>query len=204
MPAKPLFEPGRLLGFCDAVIAIAITILVLGLEVPSAHEVPEKELPTFLYDSFNSILGYVVSFLVIGMYWVQHYAMFHYVVRANRTFVLINGLFLLFVSFIPFPTGLLPVYRYDEFAVVLYGATQMACGFSLIAIWVYATKGHRLVVDDIPQAVVTSMTRRLALTPIICVVAIGMSFINVLLGKWLFLLIPLAYFSHRTVDQGEG
>jgi uncharacterized membrane protein len=198
-----LYDPGRLLAFCDGVIAIAITLLVLGLEVPSAQNVPEKKLPEFLLDSNHALLGYLVSFLVIGTYWLQHYTIFHFIQRVNRPFVLLNGLFLLLISFIPFPTGLQATYRYDELAVVLYGSTHLLCGLTLLAIWIYATRQHRLVIADISPEVVTSMTRRITLTPIICVVAIGLAFVNIVASKLLFLIIPVFYFSHRAIERGN-
>ena len=60
------FKLDRLAGFSDGVIAVAITILVLGLEVPSVHEVKQSQLIDYLRDSLHPALGYVVSFVVIG------------------------------------------------------------------------------------------------------------------------------------------
>lgn len=201
---KPrLYEPERFLAFCDAVIAIAITLLVLGLEVPSVHEVPEKVLPEFLYDSTHALIGYVVSFLVIGTYWMQHYTIFHFIHLVDRPFVLLNGLFLLMISFIPFPTGLMATYRNDELAVLFYGSTQMLCGLTLLTIWIYATRNDRLIARDTPDELIRSMTKRILLTPMVCVVAIGVSYINLMTGKLLFLVIPFLYFSHRKIEQSS-
>ena len=59
----------RLAAFCDGVIAIVITLLVLGIEVPSVHSVTQEELGDYLLATLPSIIGYVVSFVMIGMYW---------------------------------------------------------------------------------------------------------------------------------------
>ncbi|MCR9297049.1 MAG: TMEM175 family protein [bacterium] len=201
MPRHRLFAPERLLAFSDGVVAIAITLLVLGLEVPSVHDVPEKELPAFLLDSAHALLSYVVSFVVIGTYWLQHYIIFHYVERVDRWFVLLNGLFLLTISFIPFPTGLQSVYRYDALAVVIYGGANMLCSLSLLAIWNYATKDFRLIAKDTPAQAIFSLKRRIAVTLAICLAAILLSFVNVLLSKLLFLTIPGLFFLHRVEDE---
>jgi len=203
MSRKRLFDPGRLEAFSDGVIAIAITLLVLGLEVPSIHEIPEKELPKYLFDSLHAVFGYVISFIMIGIYWLQHYAIFHYVDRVNRVLVLLNMLFLLAISFIPFPTGLQSAYRFDKLAVVLYGIAQIVCGLSLLALWMYATQNKRLVVPDTSPEIIKSMTRRIAITPIICCVAVILSNLNVPLSKLVYLTVPVFYFSHRTVDHGK-
>jgi len=197
-----MFKPERLMAFSDGVIAIAITLLVLGLEVPSVHEVPEQQLAGYLKASFHAVGGYVSSFVLVGTYWLQHFVMFHYITRVDRTFVALNGLFLLIVSFVPFPTGLQAAYRDDELAMVLYSATQALCGLSLMALWAYATTNRRLVPPNTTDRVVMSMHRRIALTPVISLVAMLVSFINIGMSRFVFLAIPIAYFSHQLVDTG--
>jgi uncharacterized membrane protein len=75
--APPTLRLERLVGFSDAVLAIVITLLVLGLNVPNAHQIPEKQLPEYLVDSIPSVLAYITSFFLVGMYWLQHYVIFH-------------------------------------------------------------------------------------------------------------------------------
>jgi uncharacterized membrane protein len=192
----------RVSALSDGVIAIVITLLVLGLEVPSARTEPEQELAGYLLESLPAIAGYVVSFIIILMYWMQHYAIFHFVTRANRPFVFLNGVFLLFLTFLPFPTGLHAAYFDDTLAAMLYGGAQILCGLSLLLLWVYATIGRRLVSKDIPGEVVASMTRRLALTPLLCLSAIVAAYIDPWLSRLIFLLIPCSYISQRAVDEG--
>jgi uncharacterized membrane protein len=197
-----MLKPNRLAAFCDGVIAIAITLLVLGLEVPSVHEVPDQQLSRYLYESLRPLIGYVSSFILVGTYWLQHFAIFHYVKHADRTFVVLNGIFLLSVSFVPFPTGIQATYRHDELAMILYAGTQVLCGLSLMAIWTYATKNHRLVVVTTSPLVIQSMRRRIALTPIVGIGAIAASFWSIDLSRVMFLVIPISQLSHRIVDEG--
>jgi uncharacterized membrane protein len=200
--AAPTLRLERLVAFSDAVLAIVITLLVLGLNVPSAQKIPEKQLPEYLVDSIPSVLAYITSFLLVGMYWLQHYVMFHYVLQANRTLAVLNGLFLLSVSFLPFPTGLQAVYRGDMLAVAFFGCANIFCGLALLALWLYATGRHRLVAPEVPRRVVRSMTLRIAIGPALSVLAIAASFFSVWAGKLLFLAIPACYLSHRLVDAG--
>jgi uncharacterized membrane protein len=76
--AAPTLRLERLVAFSDAVLAIVITLLVLGLEVPSVHKIPEQQLPEYLADSIPSVLAYITSFFLVGMYWLQHYVIFHW------------------------------------------------------------------------------------------------------------------------------
>ena len=149
-----------------------------------------------------SVLAYITSFLLVGTYWLQHYVIFHYVFHANRTLIVLNGLFLLSVSFLPFLTSLQAVYRWDRLALVFFGCAHMLCGLALLALWLYATHRHRLVAPEIPRQVVKSMVRRIAIGPTLSLLAIAVSFWAVLAGKLLFLMIPLCYLSHRLVDAG--
>jgi uncharacterized membrane protein len=196
-----MFRPDRLLTLSDGVLAFAMTLLVLGLEVPSVHDVPERQLVAYLLDSVHSVMGYITSFVLIGTYWLQHYAMFHYITRVDRVLVALNGVFLLSASFVPFPTGLQAVYREDELAMILYASTQIVCGFTLWSLWRYATARHRLVPADIRDRVVTSLGRRILLTPVVGLVAIVVSFINLDSSRLIFLVIPIAWVSHRIADQ---
>ncbi|MBX7168958.1 MAG: DUF1211 domain-containing protein [Pirellulales bacterium] len=197
-----MFKPDRLITLCDGVVAIAITLLVLGLEVPSAHKVTDKELSEYLVEMRYPLLAYAVSFVLIGTYWLQHYVLCHYVERVDRGFIAVNGLFLLCVSFVPFPTGLQATYRHDKLAMLLYGATQALCGLSLLAIWLYATTRQRLVSPDISPAVVRSITRRILITPLVSLIAIACLPISMDVSRLLFLAIPFAQFSHRAADDG--
>ena len=198
----PGFKLDRLAGFSDGVIAIAITILVLGLEVPSVHEFKQSQLVDYLRESIHPAVGYVVSFLLIGTYWLEHYAIFHFLTRATRMLIVLNGLFLLCLTFLPFPTGLQAAYRDDELAMVFYGLSQLMCGISLLCLWLYAIQGRRLVGPHVSPAVLRSMTTRLLIAPALCLVAVGCSFISINISRVILLSIPFFYISHRVVDIG--
>lgn len=192
----------RLSGFSDGVIAIAITLLVLGLEVPSVHEVNERKLGEYLADAIHPAMGFVLSFVVIGTFWLQHYAIFHYLRCATRPLVVLNGLFLLFLSFIPFPTGLQAVYREDELAMVLYCFALLLCSTTLLVLWLYAVRDDRLVDPTLSKGVARSMTRRLLVSPGVCLLALAVSFASISAGKLILLTIPALFVSHRIVDAG--
>ena len=77
----------------------------------------------------------------------------------------------------PFPTGLQAAYRHGELAIIIYGGSQIACGLSLLTLWIYATR-KQLVGPHTSPAIITSMSRRLALSPVISLVAIGVSLLS--------------------------
>jgi uncharacterized membrane protein len=139
-------ETGRLETFADGVFAIAITLLVLGIRVPSLDE----SLGPALAAQWPSFFAYAVSFLTIGIMWVQHHRLFTVIRRSNPTFAMINVVFLLFVAFVPYPTAVLAqrVGHGSDWTVatLLYGFTMVAIAVMFNAIWAYAASrdGHLL------------------------------------------------------------
>src|SRR5205085_5705026 len=93
----------RVEAFSDGVLAIAATLLVLELRVPD----PGQDLAQALLAQAPSYATYLVSFLTIGIIWVNHHQLFAHVRRVDRTLLFLNLLRLLVVSLTPFPTALL-------------------------------------------------------------------------------------------------
>jgi uncharacterized membrane protein len=191
----------RLNALTDGVIAIAITILVLGIEIPEDHLFSEQGLIKFLHRIGHDIIIYGISFWLIAAYWVQHHAMFHYFRYCNRTIAWLNAVFLFFLTLIPFLAKLKSIYKDEPKVVLLLGLGYIAVSLSLVSIWRYGVSQpgiqRRHPVDS---AVIRSMTARLLAAPLISLVAIGLSFFNVRVGTACFLAIPFFYISHRLID----
>ena len=95
-------ETGRLEALSDGVFAIAMTLLVLGIPIPSRDDVAAQSdlfKAAFLANyAWLSLAAYVVSFLAILAMWVNHHYMFQFIARVDRTFVILNGLLLMVVA----------------------------------------------------------------------------------------------------------
>ena len=183
---------GRLNALSDGVFAIAITLLVLNIEVP---DVPPsrvaQELPNQLIGLAPDFLSYVTSFLVIGAYWMAHRAVFRGIRSLDRTLIWLNILFLMFVAFLPFPTALLDEYPGDRLTVVIYAGSLAMARLPLTAIWWYATRDRCLVHDHIdPSDIRLHRIRGLGI-PLVFVLSIGISFISVraAMFSWLSLFV---------------
>ena len=111
----------RLNALSDGVIAIVITILVLGIEIPDDHRFTEEGMLAFLRRTEHDLLAYAVSFWLVGAYWVQHHAVFHHLQRADRYLVGLNLLFLFPVTLLPVTTNLKATYPEEPLAVMLSG-----------------------------------------------------------------------------------
>ncbi len=150
----------RLETFADGVFAIAATLLILNVEVP---ELAERSLTHELVRLWPAYVGYAVSFLTIGIIWVNHHTVLRQLRGIDRTFLFINVFFLLCIAFIPFPTRLLATYvRTDngEAAAVAYGVTLTATAIFFNLMWRYAIGGGgRLLRPDADRREVDGITR---------------------------------------------
>lgn len=110
-----------MLAFSDGVFAIAMTLLVVGIAVPTLSDGDSiDELADALNDLAPSFISFFISFGVIGRYWIAHHQFFAMLARADGRLVGINLLYLAFVAFLPFPTALLGTYFENPLSVSLY------------------------------------------------------------------------------------
>src|SRR5580658_7508196 len=95
-------------AFSDGVFAIVITLLILEIKVPPAGSIPAgeiaRELPRRLWELHSAFLAYVLSFFIVGTFWVAHHNIFKLIRRTDRMFMWINMVLLMCVVFVPFPT----------------------------------------------------------------------------------------------------
>jgi uncharacterized membrane protein len=113
----------RLETFSDGVFAIVITLLVLNISIPN---VDYKDLPVALLQLVPKLISYVLSFILIGLYWIGHHYYFDKVKQIDGTFLWMNIMLLLFISILPFPTVLLGKYPLGELSLTIYGINLLA------------------------------------------------------------------------------
>ena len=142
---------GRAEAFSDGVFAIAITLLVLTLRLSGHGTLTEQ-----LLEAWPQYFAYVVSFLTIGIMWMNHHTILAHVTRVDRPLLVINLLLLMVVVAIPFPTELIAenlTHAGGTAAVVTYGLVMIAMSFGFAGLWVYvATRGPALGAAVPPEA----------------------------------------------------
>jgi len=143
----------RLTFFSDAVFAIAITLLVIEVHVPELHAPTEAALQQALLELTPKYAGFVISFLVIGRFWLGHHRMFGILRRADNRLISTNLLLLLGVAFMPFPTAVFSEYVRLQTSTLFYAGWLVALGlfnWRLIGIGV---GDDRLIAPDHDPAV---------------------------------------------------
>jgi len=147
----------RVEAFSDGVFAIAITLLILIIEPPKSGQHLGHELLRL----WPSYLAYAVSFLTIGIMWVNHHTIFRHFERVDRPLLLLNILLLMLIAFVPFPTRVAAEFIRSgddrRAAALLYGITMTITAICFFAVWIYGSR--RLLRADADMREVSGITR---------------------------------------------
>lgn len=188
-------ELDRIVFFSDAVFAIAITLLVLSIEVPQIPEnLVAEELLDQLFDLGRNMLSYVISFLVIFSFWTVHHSIFSSIRGYDRGLLWLNGLFLMAVAFLPFPSALLGEYGDQQLVVAIYGGSMAVTRLLLSAVWWYASIGRRLIASDLDPGLIRAHHVRGVVIPLIFLISIGISFFSVRAAIYSWVLLAFSNF----------
>lgn len=184
------FNTDRVKSLSDGVFAIAITILVLLIEIP--EDIPEDKLADVLQKNWHLFFAYVTSFLLIGYYWWNHSLIFRMLDRIDRPIVAYNILFLLLISFIPFPTHLLMDYFLSEpgISVMLFACTNIAVVVVILGILRNVERKSFLLkhVDSLEMP--RQLQKHFLVVIGFLIVGVIMSFINHFVSMTIFLFLP--------------
>jgi uncharacterized membrane protein len=187
-------ETGRIEAFSDGVFAIAVTLLVLELKVPQlAEDANSGELWSALLSRWPSYAAYLVSFMTLLIVWVNHHRLFTIIRRSDSGFLFINGLLLLVVTTIPFPTALLAEFferPAGPVACALYTGMFVLLALAFNAFWRYAYRRH-LIASTVTRAQVAAISRSLLFGPITYLVAFALAFVNVYASFGLCVLLAI-------------
>jgi uncharacterized membrane protein len=186
-------ELDRLIFFSDAIFAIVMTLLILEIRAPDnvPSDVAATEVPNLVWALWPKFFSYVLSFLVIGTYWIAHHQTFRYVRSYDRTLLWLNLVFLLSISFIPFPTDLLGEYGELRFSVIVYAASLGMARLLLAVVWWYIVAGPIRTGDELDPGLARYHFFRSLAIPALFFLSIGISLVsvNAAVASWLLLFV---------------
>ena len=184
----------RIEAFSDGVFAIAITLLIIEVGVP---EVEPGTLLGALLEQWPSYAAYAVSFLVIGIIWVNHHAIFDHIEHADGRLLFLNLLLLMSVAFIPFPTALLAHYieagHDGRVAAFVYSGTMTLMGLAFSAVWAHATREDGLVSERLPAEEARATLRRSLLGSGVYALSFGAAAISAELALAFYAVVALFF-----------
>ena len=173
----------RIAFFSDAVFAIAMTLLALELRIPVGTAT--ARVPHELLHLVPSYVGFLVSFVVIGLYWNSHHRLFGLIRRYDRGLIWLNLLLLFCIVVMPFPASLLGRHGSADASYVVYAAWVALTGVAATVLTRYATHDHRLVEASLEPRFLSFLVARSATTPVLFIASIPLVFVS----HWLAQLV---------------
>jgi len=186
-----VIDGDRVVNFSDAVFAFAATLLVLKIDLPQIQGGNvEAQLSNALIALWPTYLANIIAFLVIGYYWLNHHAIFGMIRKFDSTIVWLNLIFLIFLSFLPFPVDLYGDYPTVRVVVIFYCASLALVGYILAFLWWYASDKKRLVNKEMSRNHMRYYLIRVFIAPVTFTLSIPLVYIHPLLAQvsWLFIL----------------
>jgi uncharacterized membrane protein len=185
-------EFSRVLAFSDGLFAIAMTLLVVGIGVPTLMDATDEgELIDAYGDLASEVISFFISFAVIGRYWVAHHQFFRLLRAMDYRLVWINLVYLAFIAFLPFPTGVLGTYFENPISVATYAlAVAIVSGLEVVLF----RHAHRtgLLLREMPEPVYRWGIRMSTAPVVFFVLSVPVAFVSTYLaiGVW-FLAVPV-------------
>jgi uncharacterized membrane protein len=170
-------ETTRIEAFSDGMFAIAITLLILEVKIPSAAD---GHLAAALLKQWPSYLAFFLSFVYIGVMWMNHHRMFAHIRRSNDTLLILNLLLLLGVTAVPFPTAVLAAHLGtldQKTAAVFYNAVFIVIAIFFNVLWRYAVT-HDLL-DNSMSASAAMISRQYAVGPLMYALCLALAWVDV-------------------------
>ena len=170
-------KTSRLEAFSDGVFAVAITLLILEINVPEGQNLWHQ-----LKEEWPSFASFFVSFWVIGIIWVNHHGLLDHLKRTDRAVLYLNLLVLMTVVFIPFSTALIAEHLKsgadEKVAALVYALAFLAMGIAFGLFWTYIVKHRRDLGVEIPDEEIRRMSVRFTIGNPLYAVAVVMAFIS--------------------------
>jgi uncharacterized membrane protein len=195
----------RFVMLCDGIFAFSITLLVINIKLPNTTAIKSFN---YVFDQlFDPILFYVITFVVVAGYWLLHRRMTHILKRLDNRFIALNFAFLAFVAFFPAASGTLIIHAYPT-TIILYTLTIAGCGFSALAMWLYAAWHHRLINQIIPLEVIISFSINIAIASIYFCLSLLLLLTPFFQSNpsdlfWTWLALPVLTFLTKRVSRGR-
>ncbi len=191
---KQEFQLDRLILFSDAVFAIAITLLVIDLKIPElAEPVTEIQVLNAFLLLLPKLIGFLLSFLLIGLYWTIHHRLFGFVIGYTQRLLWINLLFLLGIVLLPFSTAFYSEYTFNflKTPIIIYSINFCYIGIMSFFLWKYVSNPKNNLSENLTRPMANYYSFRAIAIPIIFLIIIIVSLFNPRYAIYIPPLTPL-------------
>ena len=193
---------GRTEALTDGIFGVAMTLLVLDIKSPEKRTFQSAgDLVTYLAALEHSFAMYVISFVVLAIFWIAHHVLFHFVHHVSRRLLWLNIAFLLLVTLVPFSTDLLGVHGHLTPPVLIYGVNLLALGSLLVFQLRYLAANPEFAAIEFSPAIVAHLGRDIRLLAAIPIASMAVSLVSPRIGMYLYLLLAIPAFTPSRLDR---
>ncbi|MFA6226020.1 MAG: TMEM175 family protein [Methanoregula sp.] len=179
----------RLETIVDAIFAFAMTLLALGIEVPNVlASQAAAELPAYIQKLLPQFILFVIAFLVLITFWIEHHRQFHYLRIGDPTILSLNVAILIFIVLIPFTTDVAGNYDRVEIAVILFHVNILLIGALFVTHWRDISHSSHLCEAEFDVASQKKRFWILATIPAVAILGIGILFVSPVYSLLVYLL----------------
>jgi uncharacterized membrane protein len=195
------FGKNRIEALTDGIFAITLTLLVLGVEVPTAPE-PAVSANQLLVNLFPDFFEYILAFIVLAVIWVFHHQQYHHILQIDRTMLWLNILSLMFITMVPFSSAFADTYFNQQVAGIFFAVNLLVIGFLIRAQWEHAIQKNLIINADLDPCEIRFERQKNLIIPGLGVVAIVLSLAGMVWAVGVFYTLPLILFlAQRWHDQ---
>ena len=189
----PDIKVEHLISFSDAVFAFSITLMALSIDIPDLPlNLSQTGLLQRLDDFYPQFEDYIISFVVIAIFWVSYHKVFNHIIGSHISIVYLNLLFLLLITLLSLTTSFVTNYASYQIPYIIYCIVVIMASSLLVLIWWFATRQHRLVDKGIHPLFIKGTFLVLLSLPIIFGISIVISFVDLDIAQYFWLsIIPV-------------
>jgi uncharacterized membrane protein len=183
----------RIESLSDCVFAFAMTLLISGFQIIWAqpHNYTNSELSQVLFNIWPDFIHYIIGFVLLGVFWIEHHHQFHFIKHANTQLLFLNIVGLMSITLIPLTTVIVGDYGSLQIAALIFECNLLLAGLIMYVHWVYVAGKHNLTGGELDRPIIQFYKKRNLVIPVISLAAICMSLINPRAGPIFYFTVPL-------------
>lgn len=197
----------RIESLSDCIFAFSMTLLVMNFSFPSVGtDKSEAQVAEVFLREIAKFDRYVLTFVLLAIFWITHHQQFHHIRRTDRGFLWIQVAILMFIVMVPFTAAWMSAYSHLHITNLVFDINLFILGLLFLVSWTYATRGGRLVDESIDGRSVWRGTARSLLTCAVALIAVAVSFYHPGWSNYAFVLTPVVLLlkPFRQLERPDG
>lgn len=182
----------RLEALTDGIFAFAMTLLVIGLNIPDKASLVQSTpfVTNLLVSLYSDFFHYVLAFLILGAFWLSHHVELHPLHSIDKIYVWLNLGTLMFVALLPFSTSFSGDFPGVPLGAIVFELNLFAIGMGMFLQWTYATGKNRLVEPGMSPRFVRKMSHHTLVVPVVSLIGVFIALIGFTWSTVVYVFIP--------------